>query len=191
MLQYAWWDYFTIPWIAAFVGYGTNVLAIEMTFYPYEYWGITLFRIPGEPWGLFGWQGIIPTRAEKMARISFDLMTTRLFNIKEIFHRIDPVEFSKVMEDAMLLLLDSILQEVAVAYMPKVWTTLPQAVKDDLVITSNQEAGGFIADFLRDVQDHIDDVIDVKEMTVAACVANKPLVVKIFQECGAKVILYI
>ena len=64
--KYQWWQYFIIPWIAGFVGYITNVLALEMTFYPVEFWGIEIFRIKTEPWGLFGWQGIIPTKAHKM-----------------------------------------------------------------------------------------------------------------------------
>ena len=36
--------------VAGLVGYGTNVLALEMTFYPVEFWGIELFRIKTEPW---------------------------------------------------------------------------------------------------------------------------------------------
>ena len=60
--KYAWWQYFIIPWVAGLVGYFTNVLALEMTFYPVEFWGIEIFRIKTEPWGLFGWQGIIPTK---------------------------------------------------------------------------------------------------------------------------------
>lgn len=36
-LKYEWWEYFLIPWIAGFVGYFTNVLALHMTFYPIEF----------------------------------------------------------------------------------------------------------------------------------------------------------
>lgn len=28
--KYAWWQYFIIPWVAGFVGYGTNVLGTEL-----------------------------------------------------------------------------------------------------------------------------------------------------------------
>lgn len=55
--EYQWWEYFLIPWIAAFVGYVTNVLALQMTFYPLEFLGIELFRLKNEPWGIIGWQG--------------------------------------------------------------------------------------------------------------------------------------
>lgn len=190
-LEYEWWEYFLIPWIAGAVGYLTNVLALQMTFYPIEFFGIELFRLKDEPWGLFGWQGIIPTKAEKMASISFELMTTRLFNIKDIFHRLDPRRFSEIMEDSVLLMMDSIIQEVANEYMPLVWNSLPKEVKDDVVLTADQECGVFLTEFMQDMQDHVDDVVDIKHMTVTACVANKHLIVKIFQECGEQEFIFI
>ena len=75
--KYEWWQYFIIPWVAGFVGYITNVLALEMTFYPVEFWGIEIFRIKTEPWGLFGWQGIIPTKARKMVSQEISMLSTR------------------------------------------------------------------------------------------------------------------
>ena len=60
------------------MGYITNFLALEMTFRPIEFFGYEFLRIKNQPWGIFGWQGIIPTKAEKMASVTFDLMTTKL-----------------------------------------------------------------------------------------------------------------
>lgn len=180
-----------IPWIAGFVGYFTNVLALQMTFAPLEFFGIELFRIKNEPWGLFGWQGIIPTKAEKMANICFDLMTTKLFNIKEIFQRVDPKQFADVMEDSLLLLMDSVIDEVSTTYMPSVWNSLPQEVKDDIILTADKEAGKFLTTFMKDMQEHVDDVVDIKHMTVTKCVERKDLVVKIFKECGDKEFIFI
>lgn len=171
---------------AGFVGYITNVLALEMTFRPIEFFGPELFRIKNQPWGLFGWQGIIPTKAEKMASVCFDLMTTKLLNLKEIFNRLDPAKFSEVMEDALLLMLDSIVNEVAMKYMPNVWSNLPKEVKDEVVVVMNIESDQFLVTFMEEVKAHIDDILDIKQMTVAACVREKRLVNKIFQECGDK-----
>jgi uncharacterized membrane protein YheB (UPF0754 family) len=162
-----------------------------MTFYPIEFWGIPLFRLKDEPWGLFGWQGIIPSKAEKMASISFELFTKKLFSINEIFHRLDPVRFSEVMGDSILLMMDSIINEVATEYMPTVWQSIPKEVKDDIVVTADLEGNAFMAEFMKDMQDHVEDVVDIKHMTVSACVANKRLIVKIFQECGDKEFVFI
>ena len=190
-LEYEWWEYFLIPWIAGLVGYVTNVLALTLTFYPYEFFGIEIFRLKGEPWGIIGWQGIIPTKAEKMATICFELMTTRLFSIHEIFGRLDPKRFAEVMEDAILLMMDSVINEVANEYMPQAWNSMPKEVRDDIIVTADKESGKFMYGFMKDMQEHVDDIVDIKEMSVKACVENKPLIVKIFQECGEQEFIFI
>jgi uncharacterized membrane protein YheB (UPF0754 family) len=190
-LPYAWWSYFTIPWIAAVIGYVTNVVALWMTFWPIEFWGIPIFRIKDQPWGFIGWQGIIPTKAEKMATISFELFTKRLFNLREIFHRLDPDRFAAVMEDGVLLMLDKVINEVALQYMPNVWNSLPKQVRDDIVVVAHNDCGVFLSEFMKDMQDHVDDVVDIKHMTVSACVANKRLIVRMFIECGDKEFVFI
>ena len=119
-----------------------------MTFRPIEFFGPELLRIPGQPWGLFGWQGIIPAKAEKMASVCFELMTTKLLNLKEIFDRLEPAKFSEVMEDALLLMLDTIVNEVAMKYMPNVWSGLPKEVKDEVVVIMNIESEQFMETFM-------------------------------------------
>ena len=70
------WRYASIPLVAALIGYVTNLLAIQMTFLPLEYigWGEKFFH----RWGFScGWQGIIPSKAEKMARMCIDTAMTK------------------------------------------------------------------------------------------------------------------
>lgn len=121
-----------------------------------------------------------------MASVCFELMTTKLINLKEIFDRLEPEKFSEVMEDALLLMLDTIVNDVAMKYMPGVWSNLPKEVKDEVIVMMNIESDQFMAAFMEDVKAHIDDILDIKKMTVEACVREKRLVNSIFQECGAK-----
>lgn len=123
---YDWWMYVLMPFMSGVVGWGTNVLALQMTFLPIAYKGVNWWRIEGEPWGLFGWQGIIPTKAAKMAAITAKLMTERLFDIKELFGRLDPEKFYLSMEDGLLLLIDEIVNDVAATYMPTTWNYTPK-----------------------------------------------------------------
>ena len=64
-----------IPLVAAFVGWLTNWLAVQMIFYPIDFVGVGLKRfVTGsiygcdvlQPHGLIGWQGIVPAKAAKM-----------------------------------------------------------------------------------------------------------------------------
>ena len=84
--------------MSGLVGWATNALALEMTFKPIEYYGIEWFRIENQPWGFFGWQGIIPTKAEKMAKTTVQLMTSQLFKVEDVFERLDPAGFYKAAE---------------------------------------------------------------------------------------------
>ena len=90
--------YVIIPFVSAVVGYVTNVVALQMTFYPLEFTPSQLkfAQLEGQPFGLLGgWQGIIPAKAGKMAAILCDLMTTKLLDVKEMFGKIVPVEFAE------------------------------------------------------------------------------------------------
>jgi hypothetical protein len=52
-------------------------------------------------------------------------MTTKLFDIKDIFGRLEPEKMYDCMEDGLLLMIDEILQDVANEYMPKTWNYMP------------------------------------------------------------------
>ena len=91
------WKYILMPFISGLIGWTTNVLALQLTFYPVEYIGFNLIRWSHQPCGIFGWQGIIPTKAEKMAGICFDLLMS-MIDVKLVFRRLDPAKFSEVME---------------------------------------------------------------------------------------------
>jgi len=182
------WMYLIMPFMSGFVGYGTNALALKMTFLPIEFLGVEMWRMKDQPWGLFGWQGIIPTKAEKMATICVTLMTKKLFDIKELFGRLQPEKFYDSMEDVLLLLIDEILNEVAGAYMPKTWNNyLPKSVKSEVVLSAHRACPEFLTAFILDMQQNIENVLDIQEMCVSACVENKEIVNKVFLECGEKV----
>ena len=52
------WAVMAIPLVSALVGWGTNVVAVEMMFHPTEFVGIKPF---------LGWQGIVPASAKYLA----------------------------------------------------------------------------------------------------------------------------
>lgn len=189
--NYEWWLYILMPFMSGIVGWGTNVLALEMTFRPIEYFGVQWFRIKEQPWGLFGWQGIIPTKVRKMASICAELMTTKLFDIKEIFGRLEPERFYESMEDGLMIMIDEILNDVANEYMPKAWNYMPDSVKNEAVLTAHRACPEFLTAFIADMQANIHQVLDIKEMCVTACVNNKKIVNRIFQECGEKEFIFI
>lgn len=186
-----WWKFAIMPFMSALVGWGTNVLALFMTFKPIEYAGVEWFRIEDQPWGFFGWQGIIPSKAEKMARTTVQLMTSRLFTLEEIFDRLEPEGFYEAAKDGLLILIDEIIQETANESMPTAWYYLPTKVKDEIVLSANEACPKFLVSFIADMKKNIDSVLDLQSMCVEICLDNKEKLNKVFQEVGEKEFTFI
>ena len=61
------------------------------------------------------------------------------------------------------------------------------SVKNEAVLTAHRACPQFISAFIADMQANIHNVLDIEEMCVSACVKNKRIVNRIFQECGEEV----
>lgn len=189
--NYEWWQYFVMPWMSGIVGWGTNAIALWMTFYPINFFGPELLRIKNQPWGLFGWQGIVPTKAEKIGSKTVDLVTSKLLNIREVFQKLDPTQFSESVSEGSLLMLDEVINEVFGQSFPKVWSKLPQDVKDEIVVMAYKEHPILLSNLMQDMKDNIEDVLDIKHMVVTEIVAKKHLLGNIFLEIGDKEFTFI
>lgn len=179
--------YIVIPFISAIVGYVTNVMALQMTFYPLEFTpGILKIAQPeGQPFGLLGgWQGIIPAKAGKMAGILCDLMTSKLLNVAEMFGRINPEKFAEALAPEMKGSMYRIIQDVMSREAPTFWESLPIYVQQELVVEALRGAPEFLASVIADLQKHVYEVLDLKAMVVKLSLANKQHVVRMFQEVG-------
>lgn len=94
-------EYASIPFVAAFVGITTNWMGVKMLFYPIEYTGLDWKRWPDTPYGLFGWQGVVPTKTEQMAGRLVRVITDRLLSLDEAFGRLDPQHLATLLNPAV------------------------------------------------------------------------------------------
>ena len=176
--QYAsWFQYVSIPLVAGVVGWGTNVLALKMTFYPLTFVGI-------RPW--FGWQGIIPAKARKMAGTTVELMTTHLVEVKEVVGRLEAERVYEEMSGDVEKIIRQTIDEVVSEYQPELWKTLPEAIKSEIYRRAVAEAPRVIKASLADIQAEIETLLDLEAMSVEALVKDKELLNQIFLRCGEK-----
>jgi uncharacterized membrane protein YheB (UPF0754 family) len=91
------WTYISIPIVAGLVGYITNYIGIKMLFYPIRWTGIPLLTWPEQPFGLFGWQGIVPAKRFKMASSMIDVTISNFLNVSEVFNKLDPSVLASLM----------------------------------------------------------------------------------------------
>jgi uncharacterized membrane protein YheB (UPF0754 family) len=172
-----WLIYASMPIIAAVIGYVTKLVAIEMMFRPLEFVGIKPF---------FGWQGVVPRRAAKMAGIACDTMTSQLITPAEVFGRLDPRRVADEIEKPLLSAIEDITRDVAAATQPDLWEALPDRVKNLIVDRVRRRAPDMVEALMRRMQRDIDSVFDLKEMVVTNLVRDKALLNRIFREAGRK-----
>ena len=169
------WLYISIPFISGLIGYITKVVAIEMMFSPLEFVGIKPF---------FGWQGIVPRKAVKMATISVELMTTRLITAEEIFARLDPKRIAKEIEAPMTAAVEEIVYDVAQTYKPGLWEAMPDFARLKIVKKVQAEAPAVVEAVMAEVQKDVGKYFDIKHMVISNLLKDKRMLNDIFKKVG-------
>lgn len=174
------WSVLFIPVVSAIIGWGTNVLALKMTFYPLEFIGYKYKGI-----NLLGWQGIIPSKAGDMAGKAVDLITSKLIDIEEQFARINPKVVAKEMEPRMMDLSREIIDESMSMEVP-FWKLLGEKQKEIIYQRAAKEIPKVTEDIMEDVKNNISEIFHLKKMAVDHLTQNKNLLNRIFLEVGHK-----
>lgn len=194
-------DLITVPLFTGTIGYITNWTGVLMLFETLDFHG---FRLPGlkvafpffprrvqvlpifKDGERLGWQGMVPSRAEKMASLAIDKSLAKVGNISDFYEQLDPdsiaEHFVEVARPAVRGLVDSIMEREN----PRLWHGLPEfareyvykKVEDDLPANAQRINEEFVA--------HLDDLVDAKAMAIRFLVDNPRLLNDVFKEFGAK-----
>jgi len=156
-------EFLSVPFVAAFVGILTNWMGVKMLFYPVEYHGLNLKRWDTAPYGLFGWQGVVPCKTDQMAKRLVKIITEKLLSLDEAFDRLDSNKLGQ-------LLLPGILDSVDDGrwYAWGLKKTLPWLMPH-LVTSLKQE---------------IDQVLNLEKVVLTAFVRDKSTLINLFQKVG-------
>ncbi|MBQ1698030.1 MAG: hypothetical protein II075_09115 [Bacteroidales bacterium] len=169
--------YILIPLISAVIGYVTNVIAIKMTFYPLDYKGIRPF---------FGWQGIIPSKATKMAEKSVDLLTRDLFKPKDVFARLDVSEINRIGSENFMEMARRITDSVMTTRVPAASTALGRSVRPQIERAVAKVLPAMVGNSMERIKENIAEILDLKAIAVEALKEDKSLINKIFLDLGGK-----
>ncbi len=106
------WLVLLIPLFSALVGWFTNVVAIKMMFYPTDFVGVR---------PILGWQGIIPANARRLAKMSTQLILTKLLSLEELFAGFEGEEFGDELETVVDEITEQVIDEIATKRAPQMW----------------------------------------------------------------------
>jgi uncharacterized membrane protein YheB (UPF0754 family) len=175
-----WFGLVIIPISAALIGWLTNVLAIWMTFYPLDFTGLGKVGL-----GKVGWQGIVPSHAGKMAALSVDLMVGKLIDLKDLFGKIKPEQIAERTYPILKPISNEVMDDTLSQKMPLPWYFLPPSIKAEFLKEATKEIPHAVQATMRDIQDNIETLFDVKSMVIEQLEGDKALLNEIFLECGA------
>ncbi|MCI4670330.1 MAG: hypothetical protein MRZ79_19490 [Bacteroidia bacterium] len=170
------WKFASIPFISAIVGWGTNVLALKMTFYPLEFIGL----------GKLGWQGIIPSKAGEMAGKAVDLLTKNLITIEDRFEQIDPERVAEEIEPALNRLSIEVVNDTMERVAPVLWESAPAILKERFFQRMSEGLPEAVEELMEDVKMNITELFDLKAMVIEALESDRELLNQIFLRVGDK-----
>lgn len=138
-----------------------------MLFYPIEYTGTEWYReSPFVPYGLLGWQGVVPCKTEKMASRLVNIVTERLLSVEEAFGRMEAAKLAALLQP---LVEAELLREQYGA----VWVKLLRPVLP-LILTH----------VVGNLQKEIEGIIDLRSVVLEAFMRDKSVLVELFQKVG-------
>ena len=117
LLEYG--SYLLIPFIAAGAGWGTNWLAIKMTFYPLQYVG----KFP------FGWRGVVPSRIPKFAAGMVDTTIGRIGGLPALLGSVDMTEVKRYFLDSATPMIAEAVHSLMREQKRVMWENLPAPTK--------------------------------------------------------------
>ena len=156
-----------IPFFSGAVGLTTNYIGIKMMFSPLEFVGI-------KP--IFGWQGIVPARAGKFARLQME-QVEKIIDFNELINRIDPSEIANIIRPGMRELTEEIIDEVASESFPLAWENTPSFIKKRFYKRLEKDLPLLFDNIYSDVRDNFDSMFDAKAMVIDRLTSDKGILV--------------
>ena len=179
--------YMVIPFVAAFVGWLTNWMAVQMIFYPVGFWGIPIYRVPEVPLGLLGWQGIVPCKTRKMSEAMVHMVTTQLLSVQEVFAKLNPTKVARLLAPQVPKLTMEVLGDLS---LPPWIQQVPGSVYDGLSYSTKSALQLWNIEFLkgltRGIQKNVHSVFDLRNCVVNQMLQDRSLLGQLFRKCGEK-----
>jgi len=166
-----WVIYLSMPLVAAFVGWSTKIVALEMIYRPLEFKGI----------GPFGWQGIVPRRAGKVGSKTIDLLTSNLLKPEELLDRIDASDAVEALRAPLSQAVDDISRDLAEQIRPGLWDSIPEAARKAIQDRIHAQAPKLTENLLNEMKADLTRYVDLQFLAVTTLVRNKEKLVKLMR----------
>ncbi|WP_375475481.1 hypothetical protein [uncultured Jatrophihabitans sp.] len=194
-------DLISIPLFTGVIGYITNWTGVLMLFRPLRFYG---FRVPGlrvlfpllprrvqvlpliRYDGRLGWQGIVPSRADKMASIAVDKGLLKLGSVSDFYRELEPDRIAEHLAMVAQGEIRDVVEHIMQQENPALWHDLPPIIKEAVFARVRGQLPAIIRDITKEIGDNVDQLIDAKLMVIKYFVAHPELLNELFLIMGRK-----
>jgi uncharacterized membrane protein YheB (UPF0754 family) len=176
--------YLMIPVIAAFVGWFTNYLAVQMIFYPIEFMGLPIWRRPEIPLGLVGWQGIVPCKTKTMSKALVEMVTTQLLTVPEAFAKLNPHTLAQYIAPQVPQLGTDVITDLATksAFPLNLWNGATHYCSSIFQFVNIR----ILSTVMKDLITNCQDIFSLENCVVNQMVMDRSKLGQLFQNVGRK-----
>lgn len=165
----------SVPLMAAVVGWLTNWLAIQMSFYPVQFVGV----------GVLGWQGVIPRKAEKMAHICIDRTLQQFGDLNAVYQKLEPQRIVEQVISQVTPRMDEYIDEVMYEIHPVLWDNLPLFLRNRIYQWAREQLPSRVEELVEDFGDDLNDLVDLKALLSRELQRHPDIMNRIFKQAGA------
>jgi hypothetical protein len=194
-------DLISIPLFTAAVGYVTNWTGVLMLFRPIRFHGV---RVPGLRLlfpllprrvqvlpllrydGRLGWQGIVPSRADKMASLAVDKGLAKLGSIGDFYRELEPERVAGHLAMLVRPEVRAVVESIGHEDYPWLWDELPTAVREAVHRRVQRELPGLVIGIGARIGQDIDQLVDAKLMLIRYFGSHRELLNELFLAMGHK-----
>jgi uncharacterized membrane protein YheB (UPF0754 family) len=148
------WIVFVIPFIAGFIGWFTNWLAVKALMFPVEFVGIP---------PVFGWQGVMPKNAVEMSLSFSKLIREKLIDMDALFRDMkhgDNDELDKLIEKVS----NQVLEEFSTNIAPDKWERSREKLREYISNLIRKNVGEMVEELMDRIGDQAQDIVDIDKI---------------------------
>ncbi len=170
----------SIPLSSGLIGWITNVMAIQMTFYPVKFWGIKWKKL----YVYVGWQGIIPAKSPKMSEKATELIKQKLLNVQEQSKNLEANSIFELISPHVSPIAQRITDELLVFYLKNFADFAPEIAKKPLSLFLEEHTPQIIANILKEATEQAHSLVDLQVIAKNALKDNPSVLNELFWKCG-------
>src|SRR5690554_1190043 len=161
--------------MAAVVGWFTNWLAIQMSFYPVQFIGISAVCC----------QAVIPRKSEKMAHNCIDRTLRHFGDLNAVYQVLEPQRIVEQVISQVTPRLDEYIDEVMYEIQPVLWDNLPLFLRRRIYQWAREQLPARIEGLVDDFGDDLDELVDLKALLSRELQQHPDLMNRIFKQAGS------